>query len=188
MAYASFLATFSSIFVMCICKLPLFVPFTGIDVSQVRRLKELVAEIGFLMVLIMVTKMRSNAVNGVWPPASPFRSPRGRFQNLLQDEAEQLTLPLPFFILSHLGMWTSQMSAYKKRHRYCDASSCNKFWAENGVRTRGPQLGKLIALKFYEFEITNWATSAYDPKKISLSMLGLTLGLTFSKQRGINNH
>ena len=104
MAYASFLATFSSIFVMCICKLPLFVPFTGIDVSQVRRLKELVAEIGFLMVLIMVTKMRSNAVNGVWPPASPFRSPRGRFQNLLQDEAEQLTLPLPFFILSHLGM------------------------------------------------------------------------------------
>ena len=29
------------------------------------------------------------------------------------------------------------------------------FRAENGIRTRGPQLGKLIALKFLEFEITN---------------------------------
>ena len=42
--------------------------------------------------------------NGVWPPASPFRSPRGRFQDLLQDEAEQPKLPLSFFILSNLGM------------------------------------------------------------------------------------
>ena len=47
--------------------------------------------------------MRQVNENGVWPPASPFRSPRGRFQNLLQDEAEQQKLPLPFLYSPILG-------------------------------------------------------------------------------------
>ena len=71
-------------------------------------------------------------------------------------ESKPLCCAQPFFVahpVPYANKFATVLSGHKKTDDLHHPSVC--FRAENGIRTRGPQLGKLIALKFYEFEITN---------------------------------
>ena len=93
--------------------------------------------------------LRDACPNGIWPPAFPCAGRGGsRKQTVVLRTTFFVAHPVPY-----ANKFATVLSGHKKTDDLHHPSVC--FRAENGIRTRGPQLGKLIALKFEEFGITN---------------------------------